>query len=466
MSGLLAAPPAQAIATNPNNVGGGAAAVKIDIADGQRACTGALVLEDLVITAASCFTERPGAPLLRGTPAMPVKAWAGTNDLATAQARTIVHLEPAPGGRDLVLARLNAPVTGASTLYAGAGKPAFEDVRTVTGWGRTATEAAPTRSRYTGLMLKSIGATDMTARVNGVGDSLCDGDKGAALTWSEPGHTHLAGIVSGFGQAGCLGGPSTGSTDVVVTRTDNAAPWIRSRLFYGDAGSTSLAAGGRLEAGSMLYATGKASLIMQADGNLVQYAESGAVLWASGTYGNPGAYAVLQGDGNFVVYKKDGGEGRGGALWSSGTWGNPGGALKLQDDHNLVVYRQDGSAAWSTGTWSYGSQLSAGQKLAAGQLMGSFVAMEQSGTLTVRDPETYAVLGSYPGGWNPGAYAVLQADGNFVVYKKDGGEGKGGALWSTGTWGNPGARLVAGYGNLTLYKNDSNDILWQSGPGR
>ena len=55
-------------------------AVKIDIGNGQRTYSSAT-------TAASCFTAQPGAPLLRGKPAMPVKAWLGSSDLATAQVR-------------------------------------------------------------------------------------------------------------------------------------------------------------------------------------------------------------------------------------------------------------------------------------------------------------------------------------------------------------------------------------------
>ncbi|WP_327136194.1 hypothetical protein OG311_39835 (plasmid) [Streptomyces sp. NBC_01343] len=35
---------------------------------------------------------------------------------------------------------------------------------------------------------------------------------------------------------------------------------------------------------------------------------------------------------------------------------------------------------------------------------------------------------------NPGAYAHFQSDGNLVVYKKDGGQGKGGAIWHSDTW--------------------------------
>ncbi|MFD6878552.1 MULTISPECIES: hypothetical protein [unclassified Streptomyces] len=146
--------------------------------------------------------------------------------------------------------------------------------------------------------------------------------------------------MRGFAQAGCLGAPATGATNVTVTRTYNAASWIRSRLSYGDPAYPTLATGGRLNPGAVFYAHGKASLIMQADGNLVLYSESGAALWSSGTYGNPGAYASLQSDGNFVVYKKDGGEGKGGALWSTGTWGNPGAPLVVSFG-NLTLYKKD-----------------------------------------------------------------------------------------------------------------------------
>ncbi|MFI5529200.1 hypothetical protein ACIA8O_11730 [Kitasatospora sp. NPDC051853] len=35
---------------------------------------------------------------------------------------------------------------------------------------------------------------------------------------------------------------------------------------------------------------------------------------------------------------------------------------------------------------------------------------------------------------NPGTYALLQEDGNFVLYKAEGSPGEGGALWSAYTW--------------------------------
>ncbi|NES87834.1 MAG: hypothetical protein F6K08_01750 [Okeania sp. SIO1H6] len=57
-------------------------------------------------------------------------------------------------------------------------------------------------------------------------------------------------------------------------------------------------------------------MAMQADGNLVIYADGGRVLWASNTHGNPGAFLAIQQDGNVVVYTN-----RGVPLWSTGTNG-------------------------------------------------------------------------------------------------------------------------------------------------
>ncbi|MFJ8298227.1 trypsin-like serine protease [Streptomyces sp. NPDC094447] len=74
---------------------------------------------------------------------------------------------------------------------------------------------------------------------------------------------------------------------------------------------------------------------------------------------------------------------------------------------------------------------------------------------------------------NPGAYATMRADGNFVVYKKDGGDAvPGSALWETGTHGNAGARLaLQADGNLVVSKTvtqggaGSVQLLWNSATG-
>lgn len=55
--------------------------------------------------------------------------------------------------------------------------------------------------------------------------------------------------------------------------------------------------------------------------------------------------------------------------------------------------------------------------------------------------------------------AVMQGDGNFVVYKGNS------VLWNSKTWNNPGARMVfQGDGNAVVYKN--NAAKWNSGTAR
>ena len=68
-------------------------------------------------------------------------------------------------------------------------------------------------------------------------------------------------------------------------------------LYAGEA----LAAGGYLCSSSGGY-----ELIMQGDGNLVEYNSSGQAMSASDTYEQSGNYAVIQSDGNLVVYSSSG----------------------------------------------------------------------------------------------------------------------------------------------------------------
>ncbi|MFI8215807.1 hypothetical protein [Streptomyces sp. NPDC085932] len=90
---------------------------------------------------------------------------------------------------------------------------------------------------------------------------------------------------------------------------------------------------------------------------------------------------VMQSDGNLVMYRLRDGK----AIWATGTHGHPGAYAKMQTDGNLVIYDAYNRFLWNSNTVS------------------------------------------------PGAFAVLQNDGNFVIYKVTGGDGRGGALWSTRT---------------------------------
>jgi hypothetical protein len=236
----------------------------------------------------------------------------------------------------------------------------------------------------------------------------------------------------------------------------------------------SLRAGEQLTPGNEI-ASGNLTLVMQSDGNLVAYLQTGHYpygppLWASNTAGHPGAYALMQPDGNLVVYSASGGPSNGGALWSTGTFGHPGAYTAVQDDGNLVVYLPGGSAAWSTGTYAHPQNIAVGTVMkpgwwaqsaltrlvmqSDGDLVlyrkrdgatlwtsntsghpGAYAVMQPDGNLVIYRPGSAALWASNTSG-RPGAYALLQDDGNFVVYRSGGGPTTGGALWSTGTYKN------------------------------
>jgi surface antigen len=118
--------------------------------------------------------------------------------------------------------------------------------------------------------------------------------------------------------------------------------------------------GGSLGGGQYLLAVQGSyyyKLIMQTDGNLVEY-ELGAdglwhPLWDSQTGGNPGAHLAVQGgDGNLVIYSSTGHP-----LWAAFSFlpGQPGAnypndKLCLQTDGNVVLYSTSGAAVWATNT--------------------------------------------------------------------------------------------------------------------
>ena len=93
---------------------------------------------------------------------------------------------------------------------------------------------------------------------------------------------------------------------------------------------------------------GQVEVVMQGDGNLVEYAADGAPVWASGTFGI-GTYAAMQGDGNLVVY-----DGGGHPLWASGTDGNPGAALVIGSAGQLALRSTTGISLWASPTGSPG----------------------------------------------------------------------------------------------------------------
>ncbi|MFD8479136.1 ricin-type beta-trefoil lectin domain protein [Kitasatospora sp. NPDC059673] len=242
----------------------------------------------------------------------------------------------------------------------------------------------------------------------------------------------------------------TGGTQLWST---NTAPWSKGSV---------LAPGITLHGGDSATSAG-ARLSMQADGNLVLYTTeaSGRTLWSTVTWGHPGASATLQPDGNLVVH--DTGNN---AVWSSGTWGHPGARLTVQDDRNLVLYDSDNKPVWSTGTWAAGPD-SRGVPVAVGTVLypgtsivaaGTHLDMQADGNLVLYSKATGRALWSTSTWGHPGARAAMQADGNFVLY-----DANGGGLWSTGTYGHANAHLVVQDDNNTVLYGPQGDPLWSTG---
>ena len=236
------------------------------------------------------------------------------------------------------------------------------------------------------------------------------------------------------------------SGNVLITITKGAGTSnVLSGLFLDPASTTTL----DLTANQSIYSpNGQYQLIMQGDGNLVEYGPGGQVIWDAGTNGNPGAYATMQGDGNLVVYSS-----AGTALWDSGTNGNAGAYFQLQDNGNAVIYRADGTALWyGNSTASPGRVLTADQSIYSpnGQYQ---LIMQGDGNLVEYGPGGQVMWNA--GTWgNPGAYAIMQGDGNLVVYSA-----AGTALWWSGTNGHAGASLVLTDGG-TLEIIYQGTVIW------
>ncbi|MCW7538245.1 hypothetical protein OOT46_10340 [Aquabacterium sp. A7-Y] len=92
---------------------------------------------------------------------------------------------------------------------------------------------------------------------------------------------------------------------------------------------------------SMPSCNGRATLVHQNDGNVVEYVSTGA-LWDTGTWGRSTSHFIMQTDGNLVLYNGPQ------PIWASNTAGNPGAWLAVQDDCNLVIYSGGGGVLWAT----------------------------------------------------------------------------------------------------------------------
>lgn len=172
---------------------------------------------------------------------------------------------------------------------------------------------------------------------------------------------------------------------------------------------------------------------------------------------------VMQVDGNLVLY-----DNADTALWATGTEGHPGAFLHLQDDRNLVVYSAQGTPLWAS--FKYCDTASnhdpatrhlAAHSLSSGQFMLSpdgrrQLLMQGDGNLVLYSPNG-AIWHTGTFG-NPGAFFVYQADSNLVIYSA-----AGTPLWSSGTM-RPGPGWPS-YTTRLVLQSDSNLVLYKSTAG-
>lgn len=102
--------------------------------------------------------------------------------------------------------------------------------------------------------------------------------------------------------------------------------------------------GQRLAAGDKIYSPNNLNyLVMQSDGNLVEYIPGGRAVWASNTFAHGSVFA-MQADGNSVIYAPGNRP-----VWSTGTRVRNS-VLEIQNDRNVVVYAPRHVAVWANDT--------------------------------------------------------------------------------------------------------------------
>jgi secreted trypsin-like serine protease len=223
-SALVVAAPAQALSGGTPAADGSYQFTAKIMMDG-RACTGALIAPQWVITSASCFPENAQG----GAPTRPTTVIVGrTNLTSTAGHVANVTTLVVRADRDVALARLDTAITDITPVALSTTAPAAGDVLRIAGYGRTTTDWVPDQLRTsTFSVTSSAGASLAVTGDNGV--DTCKGDAGGPALQEASGHPELVAVSSLSWQHGCLDVTETrqGSTE---TRVDDIAAWVQQQI--------------------------------------------------------------------------------------------------------------------------------------------------------------------------------------------------------------------------------------------
>jgi len=195
----------------------------------------------------------------------------------------------------------------------------------------------------------------------------------------------------------------------------------------------------------------------QSDGYLIISRHGIQTIWMSptpnvGLY-NPNPFKVtLESNGNLVF--KDGSNRE---IWSTNTEGKGAINLIMEDNGNLALYDKDGNEVWSSGTGGFDHKKI---RMKAGGNAEEQEELYLSSKIDRLNAGEFFLQGGFLLSMNERYKAIMQPDGNFVVYNK-GNEARS-AVWATHTYsrGKAPYRLVMhASGRLVVY-DGKEETLW------
>jgi hypothetical protein len=202
-----------------------------------------------------------------------------------------------------------------------------------------------------------------------------------------------AAIRTGSGRS-CRGATALIMATTVVTMS--ALFGAGASVARASAGTDRLTAGQQLNPGERLVSPGgQYALVMQGDGNLVEYAPGNRAVWATGT-NRANSILRMQDDGNLVIVAPGNI-----SIWATSSHNNPGAQVEMQGDGNVVVYGQPHQARWASGVPAGGGDAGRPAGLSA-----AIVATAQAELAnTSRNRESTANCNFYSGQVAPSAKA-------------------------------------------------------------